>query len=94
MAISLIYLFGTQGILKSLLMGSSAYGPFGIILGSVLWTFPHALMILCTTLASGDARLYEAAATLGAKRSPTGKPVIAPKDDLRDQPISSGKPKS
>jgi iron(III) transport system permease protein len=25
-------------------------------------------MILCTTLASGDARLYEAAATLGAGR--------------------------
>ena len=68
MAISLIYLFGAQGLLKSWLPGSSAYGPFGIILGSVLWTFPHALMILCTTLASGDARLYEAAATLGAGR--------------------------
>lgn len=68
MAISLIYLFGVQGLLKSWLLGGSAYGPFGIILGSVLWTFPHALMILCTTLASGDARLYEAAATLGAGR--------------------------
>jgi len=68
MAISLIYLFGAQGLLKSWLLGGSAYGPFGIILGSVLWTFPHALMILCTTLASGDARLYEAAATLGAGR--------------------------
>ncbi|MDH1701110.1 putative 2-aminoethylphosphonate ABC transporter permease subunit [Comamonas terrigena] len=68
MAISLIYLFGAQGLLKGWLLGGSAYGPFGIILGSVLWTFPHALMILCTTLASGDARLYEAAATLGAGR--------------------------
>nr|WP_122974843.1 putative 2-aminoethylphosphonate ABC transporter permease subunit [Comamonas thiooxydans] len=68
MAISLIYLFGAQGLLKSWLLGGTAYGPFGIILGSVLWTFPHALMILCTTLASGDARLYEAAATLGAGR--------------------------
>ena len=68
MAISLVYLFGAQGLLKSWLLGGSAYGPFGIILGSVLWTFPHALMILCTTLASGDARLYEAAATLGAGR--------------------------
>jgi len=68
MAISLIYLFGAQGLLKSWLAGGKAYGPFGIILGSVLWTFPHALMILCTTLASGDARLYEAAATLGAGR--------------------------
>lgn len=68
MAISLIYLFGAQGLLKSWLLGGSAYGPFGIVLGSVLWTFPHALMILCTTLASSDARLYEAAATLGAGR--------------------------
>jgi iron(III) transport system permease protein len=68
MAISLIYLFGAQGLLKGWLMGGTAYGPFGIIVGSVLWTFPHALMILCTTLASGDARLYEAAATLGAGR--------------------------
>ncbi|MGB6095433.1 MAG: putative 2-aminoethylphosphonate ABC transporter permease subunit [Comamonas thiooxydans] len=68
MAISLIYLFGAQGLLKSWLLGGTAYGPFGIILGSVLWTFPHALMILCTTLSSGDARLYEAAATLGAGR--------------------------
>ncbi|MFS4551550.1 putative 2-aminoethylphosphonate ABC transporter permease subunit [Comamonas resistens] len=68
MAISLIYLFGAQGMLKSWLLGGSAYGPFGIVLGSVLWTFPHALMVLCTTLASGDARLYEAAATLGAGR--------------------------
>lgn len=68
MAISLIYLFGTQGLLKSLLLGGSAYGPFGIVVGSVLWTFPHALMMLCTTLGSGDARLYEAAATLGAGR--------------------------
>ena len=68
MAISLIYLFGAQGLLKSWLLGATAYGPFGIIAGSVLWTFPHALMILCTTLASGDARLYEAASTLGAGR--------------------------
>jgi iron(III) transport system permease protein len=56
------------GSAQELVAGGTAYGPFGIILGSVLWTFPHALMILCTTLASGDARLYEAAATLGAGR--------------------------
>ncbi|MDR0224964.1 MAG: putative 2-aminoethylphosphonate ABC transporter permease subunit [Burkholderiaceae bacterium] len=68
MAISLIYLFGSQGLLKGWLPGGSAYGPLGIVIGSVLWTFPHALMILCTALASGDARLYEAAATLGAGR--------------------------
>ena len=42
-AISLVYLFGNQGILKELLMGESIYGPIGIIIGSCFWTFPHAL---------------------------------------------------
>lgn len=78
MAISLIYLFGSQGLLKGWLQGGSAYGPFGIIVGSVLWTFPHALMILCTTLASGDSRLYEAAATLGASRWRSFRQVTLP----------------
>lgn len=68
MAISLIYLFGSQGLLKDWLLGASAYGPFGIVMGAVLWTFPHALLILCTTLAASDGRLHEAATTLGAGR--------------------------
>ncbi len=67
-AISLIYLFGNQGIAKSMLLGHTIYGPIGIILGSVFWTFPHALMILCTALAHADARQYEAAESL--KSSP------------------------
>ncbi len=65
-AISLIYLFGNQGILKHWLMGASIYGPIGIILGSVFWTFPHALMILLTALSQADARQYEAAQSLKA----------------------------
>lgn len=68
MAISLIYLFGNQGLLKGLLLGLPAYGPFGIVVGSVLWTFPHALLILGTALATSDGRLHEAATTLGASR--------------------------
>ncbi|WP_409338585.1 putative 2-aminoethylphosphonate ABC transporter permease subunit [Curvibacter cyanobacteriorum] len=68
MAISLIYLFGHQGLLKDLLLGGNAYGPFGIVTGSVLWTFPHALLILSTALATSDGRLVEAATTLGASR--------------------------
>ncbi|MBO9680076.1 MAG: putative 2-aminoethylphosphonate ABC transporter permease subunit [Acidovorax sp.] len=68
MAISLIYLFGSQGLLKGWLLGASAYGPIGIVLGAVLWTFPHALLILCTTLAASDGRLHEAATTLSAGR--------------------------
>jgi iron(III) transport system permease protein len=65
-AISLVYLFGNQGILKSMMMGSSIYGPIGIVIGSVFWTFPHAVMILITALATADRRLYEASEALGA----------------------------
>jgi iron(III) transport system permease protein len=67
-AISLIYLFGNQGLFKSLLMGESIYGPLGIIIAQVFYCFPHALMILVTALATADARLYEAATVLGAGR--------------------------
>ncbi|MEJ1165762.1 putative 2-aminoethylphosphonate ABC transporter permease subunit [Variovorax sp. CCNWLW186] len=67
-AISLVYLFGNQGIFKGLLGDVSIYGPLGIVLGSVFWTLPHALLILTTAMATSDGRLYEAAQTLGASR--------------------------
>ena len=63
-AISLIYLFGNQGIAKDWLMGHSVYGPIGIAIGLIFWTFPHAVMILTTSLKTSDARLYEAARAL------------------------------
>ncbi len=63
-AISLIYWFGNQGVLKSWLGGGSIYGPVGITIGSCFWVFPHALMILLTALSTADARLYEAAEAL------------------------------
>lgn len=65
-AISLVYLFGNQGLLKSWLFGASIYGPIGIVMGEVFYTFPHALLVLATALAVADARLYEAAESLGA----------------------------
>ena len=43
-AISFIYLFGNQGILKGLLFGGSIYGAGGIVLAQVFYCFPHALM--------------------------------------------------
>jgi len=64
--ISLVYLFGNQGLLKSWMMGASIYGPIGIVIGEVFYTFPHALLILLTALSITDARLYEAADVLGA----------------------------
>lgn len=63
-AISLIFLFGNQGIAKEMLGGHSVYGLIGISLGLIFWTFPHALMILTTSLRTSDARLYEAARAL------------------------------
>ncbi|WP_305844464.1 putative 2-aminoethylphosphonate ABC transporter permease subunit [Photobacterium leiognathi] len=63
-AISLIYLLGNQGIAKELLMGHSVYGPIGITIGLTFWCFPHALMIIKTSLRTSDARLYEAAKAL------------------------------
>ena len=49
-AIALVYWFGNQGVFKEMLLGHSIYGPIGIIMASVYWTFPHALMILSTSL--------------------------------------------
>lgn len=65
-AISLIYLFGNQGLLNHWLMGASIYGPIGIVISQVFYCFPHALMILVVALAMADARHYEAARVLGA----------------------------
>ena len=64
--IALVYLFGNQGMLKELLFGATIYGPIGIVIGSVFFTFPHAFIIISTALAISDARLYEAATSLRA----------------------------
>lgn len=68
-AISLIYLFGNQGLLKGWMFGVSVYGPFGIVLSQVFYCFPHALMILLAALSMADSRLYEAADALGASKT-------------------------
>ncbi len=65
-AIALVYLFGNQGMIKGVLMGESIYGPIGIVMGQSFYVFPHALMILVIALSTADARLYEAARSLGA----------------------------
>ena len=76
--IALVYLFGNQGMLKELLFGASIYGPIGIVMGSVFFTFPHALIIIATALAISDARLYEAATVLRASRWRTFWTVTVP----------------
>jgi iron(III) transport system permease protein len=67
-AISLIYWFGNQGLLKAWLAKvgiDQIYGAPGIVVAEAFSTFPHALMILVTALAAADARLYEAADSMG-----------------------------
>jgi iron(III) transport system permease protein len=67
-AISLIYWFGNQGVLKSWLdfFGiAEIYGPTGIVIAECFAVFPHALMIIVTALSLSDARLYEAADAMG-----------------------------
>ncbi len=64
--IALVYLFGNQGMLKGLLFGETIYGPLGIVIGSIFFTFPHALIIISTALAISDQRQYEAAESLRA----------------------------
>jgi iron(III) transport system permease protein len=77
-AISLVYLFGNQGIAKDVLFGASIYGPIGIVIGEVFWTFPHALIIITTALSTSDARLYEAAEALKASNWRTFWTVTIP----------------
>ncbi|MBC3423266.1 putative 2-aminoethylphosphonate ABC transporter permease subunit [Pseudomonas sp. RW3S2] len=64
-AIALVYLFGNQGLLRALL-SDNIYGFWGIVLGEAIYTFPHALMILLSALSLADARLFDAASSMGA----------------------------
>ncbi|MCW2291241.1 iron(III) transport system permease protein [Pseudomonas sp. BIGb0408] len=63
--IALIYLFGNQGMLRDWIP-DSIYGFWGIVLGQAIYTFPHALMVLLSALALADARLFDAASSMGA----------------------------
>jgi len=67
-AISFIYLFGNQGVFKFALgwFGlTSIYGMPGMVMAMTFASFPHAVMILMAALALSDARLYEAADSMG-----------------------------
>jgi iron(III) transport system permease protein len=69
-AISLIYWFGNQGVLKGMLwvLGTDQiYGAPGIVMAECFAVFPHVLMILVTSLGAADARLYEAADAMGTR---------------------------
>ena len=68
---SLVYLLGSNGILTNLLHGSwSIYGFPGIVMGSFLYSFPPAFLMIYDVMRYEDATPYQAADVLGIpKRS-------------------------
>lgn len=77
-AIALIFLLGEKGLARGILMGNSVYGPIGIVIGEVIFSFPQAVLILSTSLAMADQRLYDAALTLRAGPFKTFTTVTLP----------------
>ena len=62
----LVILFGNNGILTKLLgLSSNIYGLGGIVIGSVLYTFPVAYLMLADVIHYEDGSAYEAARVLG-----------------------------
>lgn len=71
--ISLVYLFGRQGLLTNGFFGLlpftvkiPLYGSLGIIMSEVIYTLPQTYLLLSIALSMADYNLYEAADTLGA----------------------------
>jgi len=72
--LSLVYLFGNKGVITTGFFGHlpwlawdiQLYGPVGIIIAESAFIFPPAALILMVALSNTDARLYEAAAAMGA----------------------------
>lgn len=66
--IALVYLFGNKGIFTAMGVDISLYGPVGIIISEVIFTFPQVFLLLSVALSMTDYRLYEAAETLGTSK--------------------------
>ena len=73
--ISLVYLFGRQGLITNGFFGRvpltlelSLYGSLGIIISEVIYTLPQTYLLLNVALSMTDYNLYEAADTLGASK--------------------------
>ncbi|MEG0621042.1 MAG: ABC transporter permease subunit, partial [Raoultibacter sp.] len=65
----LVFLLGANGILTNLLgLDFPLYGFWGIVLGSVLYSFPSAFLLVHDVLKYEDASPYEAADILGVPK--------------------------
>lgn len=73
--IALTYLFGNQGLVTKGMFGLfegiqiPLYGPVGIVMAEVVYTFPQAFLILLIAFQGSDYRLYEASNMLGASKT-------------------------
>ncbi|GAB7081458.1 putative 2-aminoethylphosphonate ABC transporter permease subunit [Megalodesulfovibrio paquesii] len=82
--IALVYLFGKKGLVTQGLFGLlpgldiGLYGETGIVLAEAVYAFPQAALILTVALGMTDARLYEAAASMGASPWRTFTTVTLP----------------
>ncbi|MBK8738400.1 MAG: ABC transporter permease subunit [Betaproteobacteria bacterium] len=66
-ALGILFLFGRNGVVnRTFDLDIDIYGFWGIVIADVLYSFPHAYLILSAALAVADARLYESARMLGA----------------------------
>ncbi|WMJ22630.1 ABC transporter permease subunit [Paludicola sp. MB14-C6] len=66
----LVMLFGKNGVLtNSLHLTSNIYGFWGIVIGSIMYSFPVAFLMLYDVLAYEDCTAYEAADVLGISKS-------------------------
>ncbi|HIX30066.1 MAG TPA: putative 2-aminoethylphosphonate ABC transporter permease subunit [Candidatus Blautia stercoravium] len=63
--LSLVYLFGKQGIITGLGWDIGLYGKTGILLSEVIYTFPQSFLMFSIALNYADGRLYEAADSMG-----------------------------
>ena len=78
-ALAFIYVFGNNGMFTRLTdINVHIHGAKGIIAAEVFYCFPHALLILVAALSATDARLYDAARTLGASPLKTFLTVTLP----------------
>ncbi|SEA72879.1 Binding-protein-dependent transport system inner membrane component [Desulfuromusa kysingii] len=84
--LSLVYLFGNKGVITTgffekfpwLAWDIGLYGFTGVVMAEVVFTFPPAFMILMVAISTSDARLYEAAESMGASKLKTFFTVTLP----------------
>lgn len=78
-ALGILFLFGRNGLInRTFDLGIEIYGFWGIVVADVLYSFPHAFLILSAALAVADARHYESAQMLGATSARTFFTITLP----------------